>query len=214
MPHPRSRSPQLPRRSVPQAEPSLRWNTVALAIAMAAVAIGCRRIGLAEASRRSRNELDAAAARQRTLLAAERERLHDALHAERERSRDRVERKLLDRGAVLLTELTQAVAEMNLDTRGRPPVTDARRELGRELAVFQGQLSLWFDERSEVVAAFEDAIALTEWLASWIGELRDAARHLDEESGRTRPPSPEQALADLIATRKRYISAAHAHLHH
>lgn len=193
----------------------MRWNTVALAIAMAAVAIGCRLIGLAEASRRSRNELDAAAARQRTLLAAERERLHDALHAERERSRNRVERKLLDRGAVVLTELTQAVAEMKPDTRGRPPVTDAWRELGRELAVFQGQLSLWFDERSEVVAAFEDAIALTERLASWIGELRDAARHLDEErSGRTRPPSPEQALADLIATRKRYISAAHAHLHH
>ena len=200
---------------MPQAKRSLRWNTAALALVMAAVALGCRLIGLVGASRRSRSELDAAAERQRSALAGERDRLHDSLHADRERALRRVERKILDRGAVLLTDLTAAVAEMDLDTRGRSsPVNDAWNALGRDLAVCQGQLSMWFDERSAVVTEFEGAIALTDWGASWIGELRDRARRLGEEQdGRTRPRSPEQTLADLIATRERYISAAHAHLH-
>lgn len=115
---------------------------------------------------------------------------------------------MLDRGAVLLTALTQAVAEMEVQGRGAPPAADAWRELGSELAVFQGRLSLWFDERSEVAAAFAEAIRLTDLRTTWVGTLWAA----EPQAGQLRTSSPERILAEFVVARRRYLSVARAHL--
>jgi hypothetical protein len=172
---------------------------VAVAVAVGGVAVGCGLFGVAVASRRIRNELNA-------VLAAEQQRTRDGGHVRPQEDRGRVELGLLERGTVLLTDLIQAAAEMDLDQRGRAPTTDAWRELGRELAVFQGQLSLWFDDRSEVLAAFEDAVQLTAWRATWVGELGHVARRPEERR------TPEDVLEELVVARQRYITAARAHL--
>jgi hypothetical protein len=160
-------------------------SSVAAAIAVGGIAVGFGLLGVALAFRRL---------------------------ALGESSRDGVgsDRALLDRGAVLLTDLTKAVAETDSDDRARLPSTAAWEHLGRELAVFQGQLSLAFDEHSEVAVAFEDAVELTDWRTSWVGELGPAA-HPGAE-GRSRHRAPDDALGELVEARQRYLTAARSHL--
>ena len=175
-------------------------------------------VAVAAVARRSRRELDASAERQRAALDAERERLDTTLRAASGRQRRETERMLLDHGTVLISDFREAVADAELDTRGRPIVTDRWRDSVHSLAVFRGRLLMWFEEDSEVVEAFDGVTAFTAWNTAWAGELRAGERkvsHLRVDQGATEDETAgahDFALEDVDVRHLRYVVAARAHL--
>jgi hypothetical protein len=175
-------------------------------------------LAVAAVARRSRRELDASAARQRAALDAEGERLQTTLRAESARQRREVERTLLDHGTVLISEFRDAVADVTLDPRGRPVVTDSWRKAVHALVAFRGRLLMWFNEGSEIIDGFDGVAACTAWGTTWATELRGGERKV-----RLTPPPqggsedftddfPELALVDVDMRHLRYVLAARAYL--
>ncbi len=175
-------------------------------------------MAVAAVARRSRRELDASADRQRAALDAERERLQTTLQAEGLRQRRETERRLLDRGTVLIADFRAVAADLKLDPRGRPIATDRWRAIVHEIAAFRGRLLLWFDETAEIVQAFDGVMALTAWSATWVGELRAGeqkvklTRVLRGGSDEARTPFSDKTLEDVDVAHLRYVVAARAHL--
>jgi hypothetical protein len=174
-------------------------------------------VAVAVVARRSKRELDASAARQRAALDAERERLRTTLRAESARQRREVERTLLDRGTVLISEFRDAVADVTLDPRGRPVVTDRWRKAVHTLVAFRGRLLMWFNDGSEIIDAFDGVASCTAWGTTWATELRGGERKVRLTS----PPQGgseelandalELALVDVDARHLRYVLAARAY---
>lgn len=195
-------------------------NTVAIVAIVAGAVVGVMGplMAAAAVARRSKQELDASAARLRDALDAERERLQATLQAEDQRRRRDTELKLLDRGAVLIADLRTAIADIKLDARGKPVVTDPWREVGHEVAAFRGRLLLWFDDNSDVVAAFDDVMQFTAWSTTWVAELRSSDRKVkltrlpEEKLEQPRAHTPERTLEDVDIAHLRYVVAARAHL--
>jgi hypothetical protein len=175
-------------------------------------------VAVAAVARRSKRELDASAARQRVALDAERERLKTTLQAERERHRRETERGLLDRGTVLVSEFRDALADVTLDARGRPVVTDRSRRAVHALAAFRGRLLMWFDEDNEIVEAFDGVTALTAWGACWAAEVRAGERKIKltraQQGNGTASLGPPKGfcLEDVDVRHLRYVVAARRHL--
>jgi hypothetical protein len=195
-------------------------NTVAIFAIIAGAVVGVigPLIAATALARRSKQELDASAARQRDALDAERERLQATLQAEGQRRRRDTERKLLDRGTVLIAEFRTVVADIKLDARGKPIVTDPWREVVHEVAAFRGRLLLWFDDNSAIVEAFDEVMQFTAWSTTWVAELGSGDRKVrlarlpEENHEQMLPRSPERTLEDVDITHLRYVVAARAHL--
>lgn len=175
-------------------------------------------VAVAAVARRSRRELDAGAARQRAALDAERERLETTLQAADLRQRREAERRLLDRGTVLIAEFRTAAADVKLDPRGKPILSDRWRAIVHEIATFRGRLLLWFEDSSEIVQAFDGVMAFAAWSATWIGELRAGERKVkltrvprggSESAEATTMPA---TLEDVDVAHLRYVVAARRHL--
>jgi hypothetical protein len=175
-------------------------------------------IAVAAVARRSRRELDASADRQRAALDAERERLQTTLQAEGLRQRRETERRLLDRGTVLIADFRAVAADLKLDPRGRPIPTDRWRTVVHEIAVFRGRLLLWFDETADIVQAFDGVMAFTAWGATWVGELRAGeqkvklTRVLQGGSEDTPTGFSNHTLEDVDVAHLRYVVAARGYL--
>jgi hypothetical protein len=175
-------------------------------------------IAVAAVARRSRRELDASAARQRAALDAERERLETTLQAERLRQRRETERRLLDRGTVLIADFRAAAADLRLDPRGKPIPTDRWRTVVHEIAGFRGRLLLWFDETADIVQAFDGVMAFTAWGATWVGELRGGEQKVKPtrvlRGGSQDSPTgfASHTLEDVDLAHLRYVVAARGHL--
>ena len=175
-------------------------------------------VAVAAVARRTKRELDASAARQRAALDAERERLKTTLQAEGERQARETERGLLDRGTVLISEFRDALADVTLDARGRPVVTDRWRRAVHGLAAFRGRLLMWFDENYEIVEAFDGVTALTAWGACWAAEVRAGERKVkltrsQHGNGSAALGTPQGfCLEDVDVRHLRYVVAARAHL--
>src|ERR1035441_252177 len=119
-------------------------NAVPIVAILAGAIVGVvSPVAVAAVARRSKRELDASAARQRAALDAERERLQSTLAAEGLRQRRETERRLLDRGTVLIADFRAAVADVKLDPRGRPLVTDRWRAIVHEVAAEEAASLLW-----------------------------------------------------------------------
>jgi hypothetical protein len=191
---------------------------VAAGVAGAAVAMGAPLVAAVVALRRSTRDLQASAGLQHATLEIERERLQATLRADDDRARRGAERAVLDRGAVLLTEFRGVVAGIRLDARGKPMGTDAWRESCYECSSFCARLSLWFDEGSEIVAAFDEIVRLADPGTTWATELRSGERRVrltrpsDARNGESQSNSHERTLEDLEACALRYMRAARAHL--
>lgn len=193
---------------------STRCTSRGLAVlAGAAVAAGGPLVAAVVALRRSTRDLQASAGWQQAALEIERERLQAMLRADDERARRGAERAVLDRGAVLLTELRAVVGAIKLDARGKPILTDPWRECAYQCSSFGARLSLWFDEGSEIVAAFEEIVRLVNGGTTWAAELRSGDRRVRL----TRPPDArngesERTVEDLEACAQRYMRAARTQL--
>jgi hypothetical protein len=115
--------------------------------------------------------------RQTEQLMAERERLDRTLAADRLKALIEERRKLLDRGALLLIEIDEALSRQTQSTlRGEGASTsDAAAqewdECLKKLERFRVRLTLWFDEGSDVLTAFT-------------GVLREVSRQRTEVAGR------------------------------
>jgi hypothetical protein len=175
-------------------------------------------VAVAAVARRSRRELDASAARQRAALEAEHQRLQATLAAESSRQRREIERSLLDHGTVLISEFRDAVADVNLDQRGRPVVTDRWRRAVRAISAFRGRLLLWFDEGSEIVDAFDGVTVFAAWSTTWVADLRAGERkvrvtHLPRGgSVDTTASNGGRTLEDVDVTHLRFVVAARGYL--
>jgi hypothetical protein len=175
-------------------------------------------VAVAAVARRSRRELDASAARQRVALDAEYTRLQATLNAEGSRQRREVERSLLDHGTVLVSDFRDAVAEVKLDQRGRPIVSDRWRRAVHAIAAFRGRLLLWFDEGSEIVDAFDGVTAFAMWSTTWAPELRAGERKVrltrvpQGDSFGAAAANGGRTLEDVDVTHLRYVVAARAYL--
>jgi hypothetical protein len=175
-------------------------------------------VAVAVVARRTKRELDASAARQRAALNAERDRLKTTLEAEGQRQRQEVERGLLDHGTMLMSAFRDAMADVTLDPRGRPIATDRWRRAAHAVTAFRGRLLLWFEESSEVVAAFDGMTLFTGWNTTWLAEVRAGERKvkltrgLQGRSVDLPAGSRDYALEDVDVTHLRYVIAARAHL--
>jgi hypothetical protein len=175
-------------------------------------------VAVAAVARRSKRELDASAARQRAALDAERERLQTTLAAESVRQRREIERALLDRGTVLISDFRDVVADVTLDGRGRPITTDRWRKAVHGLAAFRGRLLMWFEEDSDIVAAFDGVSSFAAWTTTWHTEIRAGERKVRPtrvaQGGSVDDPlsPPDFSLADLDLGHLRYVMAARSYL--
>jgi hypothetical protein len=194
-------------------------NAVPIVAILAGAIVGVvSPVAVAAVARRSKRELDASAARQRAALDAERERLQSTLAAEGLRQRRETERRLLDRGTVLIADFRAAVADVKLDPRGRPLVTDRWRAIVHEVAAFRGRLLLWFDDTSEIVEAFDGVMRFTAWSATWVGELRAGERKVkltrvpQGGSEDVREGFHDNTIEDVDVSHLRYVVAARGYL--
>jgi hypothetical protein len=175
-------------------------------------------VAVAAVARRSKRELDASAARQQAALDAERERLATTLAAESQRHRREVERTLLDQGSILISDFRDVVADVKLDPRGKPIVTDSWRQTVHAVLAFRGRLLLWFPENSPIVDAFDSVTLFTSWSTSWRGELRAGERKVKLACGpAVADPDESQdgveyAIEDIDVAHLRYVLASRAHL--
>jgi hypothetical protein len=175
-------------------------------------------VAVAAVARRSKRELDASAKRQRAALDAEHTRLERTLQAEGSRQRREIERALLDRGTVLISDFRDAVADVKLDQRGRPIVTDRWRVAVHAISAFRGRLLLWFEDDSEMVDAFDGIALFAAQSTTWVAELRAGERKVRL----TRLPVGAHAeaganggrtLEEVDLMHLRYVVAARAYLH-
>ena len=169
-------------------------------------------VAVAVVARRTKRELDASAERQRAALDAEHQRLEATLDHDGTRQRRETERTLLDHGTVLISEFRDAVADITLDARGRPVMTDAWRRAVHRLVAFRGRLLLWFNESSEIVSAFDGVTRLTAWSTTWACENRAGERKV-----RLTRPAPgasagDASIEEVDTTHLRYVVAARAFL--
>ncbi len=175
-------------------------------------------LAVAAVARRSKRELDASAERQRAALDAGRERLQATLQAAEMRRRRETERRLLDRGTVLIAEFRSAAADVKLDPRGKPIATDRWRAMIHEIAAFRGRLLLWFDDSSEIVQAFDGVMRFTGWNATWVGELRAGEHKVKLTRAALAGGEGAHAgfgdctLEDVDVAHLRYVVAARSHL--
>jgi hypothetical protein len=204
---------------MPERIRSSQGNAVPIAAIIASAVVGVvSPVAMAAVARRNRRELDAGAARQRAALDAERERLQTTLAAEGLRQRRETERRLLDRGTVLIAEFRAAAADVKLDPRGRPIVTDAWGSIVHEIAAFRGRLLMWFDDSSDIVGAFDGVMAFTSWSATWVGELRAGERKIkltrvaQGGSEDAQPGFADNTIEDVDVAHLRYVAAARGHL--
>jgi hypothetical protein len=198
---------------------SAEGSAVSIVAIIASAVVGVASpVAVAAVARRSRRELDASAARQRAALDAERERLQTTLQAERLRQRHETERRLLDRGTMLIAEFRAVAADLKLDPRGRPIATDRWRQIVHEIAAFRGRLLLWFDENTDIVEAFDGVMAFTAWSAAWVGELRAGeqkiklTRVLRGGSAEADASFTDNTLEDVDVAHLRYVVAARGYL--
>jgi hypothetical protein len=189
-----------------------------VAIIAGAVVAVVSPIAVAAVALRSRRELDASADRQRAELDAERERLQTTLQADGVRQRRETERRLLDRGTVLIADFRAVAADLKLDPRGRPIPTDRWRAVVHEIAVFRSRLLLWFDETADIVQAFDGVMAFTALGATWVGEQRGGeqkvrlTRVLQGASEEGPTGFSSHTLEDVDVAHLRYVVAARGYL--
>jgi hypothetical protein len=159
-------------------------------------------------------ELDASETRQTDALKAEQERLERqltseskrlalSLDADRQGARVEAIREVLDRGAVLITEYGSTMSQTRASaTPGHFDVSTRWLEVVGEVATHRNRLRLWFEEDEEVVQAFDDFLAYTNFYVEQ----------------RAKPPSPNQDTVlngiekDFHNHRERYLSAARIEL--
>ena len=195
-------------------------NAVPIVAILAGALVGVvSPVAVAAVARRSTRELDARAERQRAALDAEHGRLQTTLRAEGSRQRREVERALLDQGTVLISDFRDVVADVKLDPRGRPLVTDRWRRAVHAMAAFRGRLLMWFEESSDVVSSFDAINAYTAWSTTWAAELRAGERKVRltrlAQGGSIdarRGVGVDRTLEDVDVTHLRYVVAARAYL--
>lgn len=164
--------------------------------------------------RRLTRELNAGETRQEDALKAEQQRLEQQLTSESERlaatldgdrqhARDDAIREVLDKGAILITEYGSTMSEAKASaTPGHLDLSTRWLEVVGEVATHRNRLRLWFDDDEEVVQAFDNFLAYTNF-------------YVEEK---VKPPSPDQDAIlkgieeDFHDHRERYLSAARAQL--
>jgi hypothetical protein len=99
-------------------------------------------------------------------LNKESERLSTSLSADRQRVREEAIREVLDRGAVLISQYRSASAETKASVEpGLVNVSESWKQVIEEVAAHRNRLRIWFAEDDEVVLAFDDFLAYTNFHA-------------------------------------------------
>ena len=118
--------------------------------------------------------------RQSKALAEERGRLRDTLATEERRMRTEAIRGVLDHGAVLINRIQEMLG--GLKAQGdMVEVPLGFDEMLSAATAFQGRLRLWFDDRSDIVRAFDDLLT-TSIFKSELGEALKSAQPVSRQS--------------------------------
>jgi hypothetical protein len=191
-------------------------NTVAIIaiIVTGIVGVVAPIITIIASGKRLTRELDASETRQKDALTAEQDRLDRQMASEserlaltfdtdRQRFRDEAIRGVLDKGVILITAYGSTMSEAKASsTPGHFDLPPRWFEVVGEVATHRNRMRLWFEDTEEVVQAFDNFLAYTNF-------------YLEE---RVKPSSPNRDAIlqgieeDFHKHREQYLSAARSML--
>jgi hypothetical protein len=130
--------------------------------------------------------------------------------AERDRLRREAIRAVLDQGAALMVRVQEMLGDLRAQG-DRVEVPAGFDETIQEVATFQSQLRLWFEDNNEIVKAFDDLVG-TSLAGSLGGSLATRPPSVSVEEYQKLREMFAQYSGDVLAQRKRYLDAAREHL--